>query len=493
MVGRRLGGATGDQRRGGKGGSSRSARGPRPTARGWGLFAAGVILSCAAAFLSRQDLLVAGLILALLPLAAMLALVFLAPGVTVTRRIEPDVIAVGDEAVVTLRIAAAGGRILTAVPWRDNVPAGVVDEGWSEPTGSLSTASARRGVAHHRVRGAVRGLYEIGPLAIDGSDLFGLAHCEWPVGAARALIVTPRASEKPPSSLASLGSEGSEHQVLRRTTPGEDELTAREYRSGDPLRRVHWRATARHGELMVRQEEQSSNPESWIVFDTQSDAGPPRHPSSVPADDPFERAVAFTASLSRWLIQAGHRVTVAETGRGQLTGSSAGRSGLRGGRLPRYESAAGERALFAALAGVQPESAPNARVGGEVAASLNRSGANAPVFAVVVAAGDAALTALRQLAPMAGVAIAFVFGSDGEAAAMTLGSFGWRVVVVGEGVDDAEAWQSASAAMRAEAGQRSAEAEEAADRREEREENAAAGAAAHHGAAARGTSARGAS
>ncbi|MEJ1229582.1 MAG: DUF58 domain-containing protein [Galbitalea sp.] len=45
----------------------------------------------------------------------------------------------------------------------------------------------------------------------------------------------------------------------------------REYRTGDALRRVHWRASARHGELMVRQEEQRSYPEARIILDTRTD------------------------------------------------------------------------------------------------------------------------------------------------------------------------------------------------------------------------------
>ena len=48
------------------------------------------------------------------------------------------------------------------------------------------------------------------------------------------------------------GGEGSRRSIA---VHGEDDVSTREYRYGDDLRKVHWRATARTGELMVRLEE----------------------------------------------------------------------------------------------------------------------------------------------------------------------------------------------------------------------------------------------
>jgi uncharacterized protein (DUF58 family) len=46
----------------------------------------------------------------------------------------------------------------------------------------------------------------------------------------------------------------------------------REYRHGDPMRRVHWPATARQGELMVRQEESVTTPQATIIMDQRAKA-----------------------------------------------------------------------------------------------------------------------------------------------------------------------------------------------------------------------------
>ncbi|MCA8957635.1 MAG: DUF58 domain-containing protein, partial [Planctomycetes bacterium] len=47
----------------------------------------------------------------------------------------------------------------------------------------------------------------------------------------------------------------------------------REYRTGDPLRDVHWKATARRGNLVVREHEATSGPGIEVQLDLR-DAGP---------------------------------------------------------------------------------------------------------------------------------------------------------------------------------------------------------------------------
>ena len=81
---------------------------------------------------------------------------------------------------------------------------------------------------------------------------------------------------------------------------GEDDAVPRAYRDGDELRRVHWRSTARYGELMVRREEQRWRNRAVLFLDTRSWAHSGRGPSSS-----FEYAVSAAASIGVHLAREG--------------------------------------------------------------------------------------------------------------------------------------------------------------------------------------------
>ena len=166
-----------------------------------------------------------------------------------------------------------------------------------------------------------RGIFEIGPLVVDFGDPFQLASGEFVVGERQKLVVTPTIVALPDTGQSIAADDGSARALQRRASGGEDELMTREYRYGDPLRRVHWRASAHHGELMVRQEEQRSHAQARILLDTRRagyrDAGTPT--VQEPESEAFEWAVAFSASLAIHLQRIGFSVQVIETGFRQLT------------------------------------------------------------------------------------------------------------------------------------------------------------------------------
>src|SRR3712207_7374202 len=100
----------------------------------------------------------------------------------------------------------------------------------------------------------------------------------------------------------------------------------REYRYGDDLRMVHWRATARTGELMVRLEERPWRAAASMFLDTRVDAhllggrtgGPGGDPAAPP--DTLEWVVEAAASIGVHLLRRGAGLRVV-TDSGELTPS----------------------------------------------------------------------------------------------------------------------------------------------------------------------------
>jgi uncharacterized protein (DUF58 family) len=113
-------------------------------------------------------------------------------------------------------------------------------------------------------------------------------------------VVTPAITPLPQTALA--GSWHGEGSGRTRTaaTAGEDDVVPRAYRDGDELRKVHWRSTARHGELMVRREEQRWRNRAVLLLDTRASA----HAGTGPGSS-FEFAVSAVASIGVHLAGAG--------------------------------------------------------------------------------------------------------------------------------------------------------------------------------------------
>jgi uncharacterized protein (DUF58 family) len=199
-----------------------------------------------------------------------------------------------------------------------------------ERLSSGATAALR-----YPLRGGRRGRFPLGPLRLRLVDPFGLV-LRTAVGSDTAtLLVVPRACPLSGSGgLAGGGVSGGEGARRSIAVHGEDDVSTREYRHGDDLRMVHWRATARTGELMVRLEERPWRSAATLLLDTRGSAhltggsttaGPAGDPA--PPTDTLEWVVEAAASIGTHLLRrgAGLRV-VADTG--DLSGPGA--QGARG-------------------------------------------------------------------------------------------------------------------------------------------------------------------
>jgi uncharacterized protein (DUF58 family) len=111
-----------------------------------------------------------------------------------------------------------------------------------------------------------RGRYPFGEARALLEDPFGLEQAEVKLQGGGALLVYPRLVEldRVFSELGVTLAGG--HVVLRRTA-GFDLHSVREYQQGESLRKVHWRTTARRGELMVKELEDMPHDEVAVLLD----------------------------------------------------------------------------------------------------------------------------------------------------------------------------------------------------------------------------------
>jgi uncharacterized protein (DUF58 family) len=117
------------------------------------------------------------------------------------------------------------------------------------PHGNQAVDFHYQGSCDHR-----RGLYLLGPVSLRATDSLGLFTREATLEHMTELIVFPLSVELHRQGLLA---EGVRRHVgmetSRRAGHGEEFLGLRDFQSGDPLSRIHWLSTARHGRLMTRE------------------------------------------------------------------------------------------------------------------------------------------------------------------------------------------------------------------------------------------------
>ncbi len=117
----------------------------------------------------------------------------------------------------------------------------------------------------------MRGLYQIGPTLLETGDLFGLHRRHRIVTAPMFLMVYPKVVPLPKYNFASqrpIGEVNMAHMLFEDPTRN---AGVRPYQIGDPLQRVHWRATARTGELMCKVYDPTSLAGATILLDFHKD------------------------------------------------------------------------------------------------------------------------------------------------------------------------------------------------------------------------------
>ena len=397
----------------------RGVFGPLTTRGRWFLAVGGAAVACGLA-IPEPDLVRLGALLVVLPVTSALTARRPRHRLACTRRLDPPRVAAGQTAVVTTRVQSASGLRAGGLLAEDVIPDPltarprfVLEE--IEPGGQRELS--------YEIRPESRGKFTVGPLRIRVAGAFGLAEMVTSLHATSTLMVTPRIVALPRADAPGSGlGEGDGGMRTIRATGGDD-TASRAYQDGDSMHRVHWKSTARYGELMVRREEHQRPDGAALFLDTRWCA----HAGSGPASS-FEFAVSAAASIGAHLsgeglpaqviTEAGEiapRATFSDTTLDMLAVIS-----------PSQEASLGSGTTSLATAGGRLI-AVTGRLSADDAARLAaaRRG-NAPAMALLLAVSAWTSGGTCQ---------------DAARSAEILSAAGWRVVVVTAGTPLAAAWR----------------------------------------------------
>ena len=273
---------------------------PRLTGRGWAFLVVAANLAALAYGLERPELLAPAIVAAAAPIVGLVVVAASRPRLDIGRHLQP-VVATVDEPVRVEVLVSGRAR---AAEWIERVP---MSPGYAGP-GRLDEVRPR----HSRVLGyrywpERRGLASVGPLLVEERDPFALVVRVTSTIAVTTQLVLPAVEPLPAGPVPDPSAESGSRNSRSRERADDDVIT-REYRSGDAMRRVHWRVTARQGELMVRQDEPQAGPRARLVVDDQLPAYPDHRPRRDPGSPSFEWVVRMAASVAAHLTERGYAI-----------------------------------------------------------------------------------------------------------------------------------------------------------------------------------------
>ena len=143
----------------------------------------------------------------------------------------------------------------------------------------------------HHLECQARGDYRLGPVRLRSGDIFGFFPREMIQPHYASLLVYPKIVpvDKLNLPLQELAGDKSVprniYEDVSRT------MGARDYRHDDPFKRIHWKASAHHHQLLVRQYESTTSLSLLLILDVGSFCLP------EPDEETFELAVTTVASL----------------------------------------------------------------------------------------------------------------------------------------------------------------------------------------------------
>ena len=274
------------------------------------LYFAGFFLLIVAALFHQEHLYLMAATLFLIPTVANLLGRLLASGLS-CERTAPLSCSEGERVTITLNVTATGALPKFFLRVRDRLPR------WLRATGDgpLLILQLRPGesqaVTYH-LEPEKRGIYGLGPVQVVTNDPLGFYAYTQEVPCPGDLLVYPSVLPLRQLFLEGGGAWGRENQdegAMRGD--GLDFHGVREYQTGDDLRRVHWRTTARTGKLAVMEYTQGMTSDVLLVLDLNRDA---YADTGEGPESALEYAVKIAAAVAAYLLARGYAVRLLTPG-----------------------------------------------------------------------------------------------------------------------------------------------------------------------------------
>ena len=238
-----------------------------------------------------------------------------ATSLVVHREFSRTTAEVGDTVAVVIRIQNIGKL---PIPWllvEDLLPRAAMF--FDPPSLKLSGSNVSLTMLHAGASRSIlyqlscnrRGYYQIGPLVLETGDLFGLDRRYRVMEKPHFLLVMPKVVPLLGYDVASRRPIGEVRMTYRLFEDPTRMSGIRDYQPGDPLARVHWRASARSTTLQSKVYEPSTLAGATIVLNFHEDAFDKRH-------EPVrsELSITMAASIANTLYMLGQQVGLVTNG-----------------------------------------------------------------------------------------------------------------------------------------------------------------------------------
>jgi hypothetical protein len=236
--------------------------------------------------------------------------------ITVTRQVDGDVFEIGGSTEVTVDVENRGPLTVSWLIIEDMLPREAMTQMPQRihiEGDRFEMTRLKRGEVtslSYTVTFLMRGYYQLGPMQLETGDVFGLHRRFRVAGEPHFALVLPKVLPLQGYNLASRRPMG-EIRVVHRLFEDPTRLAGvRPYQQGDPLNRIHWRATARTGQIHSRVYETSRAAGATFLLDfhTHSYQGGAGASSA-------ELAITTVAALANAVFLMGQQIGFISNGR----------------------------------------------------------------------------------------------------------------------------------------------------------------------------------